>query len=86
MLKAGMDANYVGDVVRGSPDGEVLKHAEEGGRILVTNDKDFGELVFRRGKPSSGVILLRLERDIPSVRTKKNIPMIFMGYRQKLTA
>jgi predicted nuclease of predicted toxin-antitoxin system len=29
--------------------------------ILVTNDKDFGELVFRMRKPHKGVILLRLE-------------------------
>jgi len=70
LSEAGIDAKYVGDVMRGSPDKEVLKHAEKEGRILVTNDKDFGELVFRLGKSSSGVIFLRLNRDIPSVRTR----------------
>lgn len=28
-------------------------------RILVTEDKDFGELVFNRGAPTYGVVLLR---------------------------
>lgn len=32
----------------------------EAGAILVTNDKDFGELVFRQGRFSHGVVLLRL--------------------------
>jgi predicted nuclease of predicted toxin-antitoxin system len=44
----------------GMPDREVLAVAIAEGRILVTNDRDFGELVFRRQLPHSGVILLRL--------------------------
>ncbi|ETW98973.1 MAG: hypothetical protein ETSY2_41805, partial [Candidatus Entotheonella gemina] len=30
-------------------------------RILLTEDKDFGELVYRLHKPTYGVILLRFE-------------------------
>lgn len=30
------------------------------GRILITNDSDFGELIFRQNLPHAGVILLRL--------------------------
>ncbi len=30
-------------------------------RILITNDKDFGEMVFRERRPHKGIILLRLE-------------------------
>jgi predicted nuclease of predicted toxin-antitoxin system len=33
---------------------------------LITNDKDFGEMVFRERKLHSGVILLRLEDERPS--------------------
>jgi len=29
--------------------------------ILITSDKDFGELIFKEGQPSTGVIFLRLE-------------------------
>ncbi len=42
-------------------DDGVLRRAVAEDRILVTNDKDFGEMVFRDGRPHKGVVLLRLE-------------------------
>ena len=45
---------------RGAPDVAVLARALAEDRILVTNDKDFGEMVFREGRAHRGVILLRL--------------------------
>ena len=33
---------------------------DEDDRILITDDKDFGELVFRLRRPTKGVILLRV--------------------------
>jgi predicted nuclease of predicted toxin-antitoxin system len=48
----------------------VLAYAEKEGRILITNDKDFGELVFRLRRPADGVILLRLKKDNPTRRAK----------------
>ncbi len=47
--------------IRGADDRKVIQKAFEQNRILITNDKDFGELVFREKKPHKGVILLRLE-------------------------
>jgi predicted nuclease of predicted toxin-antitoxin system len=38
----------------------VLSRANADERLLVTLDKDFGELVFRLGRISTGVLLLRL--------------------------
>ena len=32
---------------------------------MITDDKDFGELIFRLGKPSKGVILLRMSTTDP---------------------
>ena len=43
-----------------SPDVEVLKSAANDGRIVVTSDKDFGELVFVYGIACLGVILIRV--------------------------
>ncbi|MFQ5891730.1 MAG: DUF5615 family PIN-like protein [Candidatus Methanofastidiosia archaeon] len=37
----------------------MLAEAEKQQRILITDDKDFGELIFRLGKPNTGVILFR---------------------------
>lgn len=45
---------------------EVLARAKNENRILLTFDKDFGELVFRAGKSaSSGVILFRISAKTP---------------------
>ena len=41
-------------------DDVVLARAYGEGVILITADKDFGELVYRRRRPHAGVLLLRL--------------------------
>ncbi len=43
-------------------DADVLAVAVAEQRILITNDRDFGELIFRRRLPHAGVIYFRLER------------------------
>lgn len=57
--ESGHDVLFVGEVMPGADDEAVLAAAEKGRRILVTDDKDFGEPIFRLGRPSSGVMLLR---------------------------
>ena len=42
-------------------DVDVLKLALNDGRIVITMDKDFGELVYHRKQKHSGVLLLRME-------------------------
>ena len=44
----------------GASDEAVLELSSQADAILVPSDKDFGELVFRRQKGSSGVLLMRL--------------------------
>jgi predicted nuclease of predicted toxin-antitoxin system len=45
----------------GSSDEAILARAQAENRILVTFDKDFGELVYRLGLPAScGIILFRI--------------------------
>ena|SRR2546425_11021223 len=47
----------------GRADDEIwLEKARSAERILITDDKDFGELVFRKKMASAGVVLLRLHR------------------------
>jgi predicted nuclease of predicted toxin-antitoxin system len=41
-------------------DDRVLEQANQIAAVLLTNDKDFGELVFRLRRLAAGVILLRL--------------------------
>ena len=55
------DVFSVYDEVRGLDDESIIEKANRENYILITNDKDFGELVFRMRKAHKGVILLRLE-------------------------
>lgn len=45
---------------RGIEDDVILEKANNENRILVTNDKDFGEKIYRDNKPHKGIVLLRL--------------------------
>ncbi|NES68335.1 MAG: hypothetical protein F6K24_25425 [Okeania sp. SIO2D1] len=51
---------YVVEMKPGVSDDVVLDLANREGALLLTADKDFGELVFRLGRVASGVILVRL--------------------------
>ena len=57
----GHDVAWVRSDAPGSSDVEVLARGQAENRILVTFDKDFGELAFRSRLPaSSGVLLFRI--------------------------
>ena len=58
---AGYDVVWIRETAPGIADPEVLGWAEQEQRILLTFDKDFGELAYRAGLPTScGIILLRI--------------------------
>jgi predicted nuclease of predicted toxin-antitoxin system len=52
---------WIGEDRAGIADADVLALALEAGIPVLTVDLDFGELVFREGRVSAGVMLLRLE-------------------------
>lgn len=39
----------------------IFKIAQKESRVLLTNDKDFGEIVFRQKLISSGIVLFRIK-------------------------
>ena len=51
---------YVAEAEPGVSDESILKKANEEQMVLLTADKDFGELVFRQKQLTTGVVLLRL--------------------------
>ena len=57
----GHDVFSVHQQSRGASDDFLLRKAYSENWILVTNDKDFGEKVYRERLPHRGVIFLRLE-------------------------
>lgn len=62
---------YVVEMEPGIADDEVLALANREGAILITADKDFGELVFRLRYLATGIILIRLAG--LSISAKSNI-------------
>jgi predicted nuclease of predicted toxin-antitoxin system len=58
---AGHDVIYMAEVSPAASDAQVLIRAQADRRILLTEDKDFGDLVFRRGQSVPGIILLRID-------------------------
>lgn len=61
LRQRGHDVRWVLEGRRGISDPQVLGEALAEQRVLLTWDKDFGELVFRKGQGAScGVILVRV--------------------------
>ncbi|UCC88051.1 MAG: DUF5615 family PIN-like protein [Anaerolineales bacterium] len=61
LQERGHDVRWVRTDAPGSSDEQVLARAQVEDRILVTFDKDFGELAFRVRLPAStGIVLLRI--------------------------
>ena len=54
----GHDVVSIYDEAPRLPDESILEFAVRDNRIVITNDKDFGDLVFRDRQPHCGVILL----------------------------
>ena len=53
------------------PDVDLLSEAEAQGLVILTEDLDFGELVFRDRLNSHGVILMRMEDSAASIRLSR---------------
>jgi predicted nuclease of predicted toxin-antitoxin system len=58
LAAAGHDVVWTGDWPQDPGDEEILTRAHTEGRILVTLDKDFGELAIVRGTPHCGILRL----------------------------
>lgn len=56
----GHNVLYIAELDPGIDDNAVLARSRESNAVLLTADKDFGELVFRQHLLHSGVLLIRL--------------------------
>jgi predicted nuclease of predicted toxin-antitoxin system len=54
----GHDVDWAGDWPEDPGDEEILKRAHREDRILITLDKDFGELAVVKDQPHSGIVRL----------------------------
>jgi len=56
----GFDVKWVTNIDKRMPDDRVCEIANSEQRIIITNDKDFGEIVFYQKKIAYGIILMRV--------------------------
>ena len=75
LRQEGHEVFSVYEEARGITDNDIIQKAFGENWILVTNDKGFGEKVFRERHPHRGVVLLRLEdeREASKVETMQRL-------------
>lgn len=61
LIHDGYDVVSVRDLDPRMTDGDILQLAASEQRIVITMDKDFGELVYREGLSHVGIVLFRME-------------------------
>jgi predicted nuclease of predicted toxin-antitoxin system len=81
----GHDVTRIGsDYPAGLPDEAVLALARNKKRILITDDRDFGELVFRLKLPHAGVLFLRLGTYAPLQLKTDRLSFVLTKYADQL--
>lgn len=64
----GYEVFSVFEQARGLDDEEIIQRAFAENWILITNDKDFGDKIFRDQKPHKGIVLLRLDDERSAIK------------------
>ncbi|MFH1259100.1 MAG: DUF5615 family PIN-like protein [Elusimicrobiota bacterium] len=63
LRELGHDVKYFSEIKPRSKDEEVIELANMETRIILTNDKDFGELCFLQQKAKTGILLFRFDNE-----------------------
>jgi predicted nuclease of predicted toxin-antitoxin system len=65
---AGHDVVFIVESARGATDDEIADFAVRESRLLLTEDKDFGEIVFRWKRRIAGLVFLRIEAERQAIK------------------
>lgn len=79
----GHDVLYAAENIAGTDDDEILQLANKDKRILITRDKDFGELAYRDKKVHSGIILNRLY-ELTSEKKAEIVSKVIKDFEEEL--
>lgn len=85
LREAGFDVDYILESHQGADDELILQIANLQERILLTQDKDFGELVFRLKQSHTGIVLIRLEGYAPAIKAQIVKDVLF-AHQNELTS
>jgi len=70
LRKEGFEVTSIYETARGIKDEQIIEMALKYDFLLLTEDKDFGELVFRLQMPHSGILLIKIEE------AQQKIPLV----------
>ena len=83
LRERGDEVFSVFEQARGMDDDEIIQKAFAENWILLTNDKDFGDKIFRDKKPHKGIVLLRLD-DERAIMKIEVIGQLLENYADRL--
>lgn len=83
LQEQGHEVFSVYDSARGMDDNAIVQKAFEENWILITNDKDFGDQIYREHKPHHGIILLRLDDERAKIKINV-LKQLIDSYAEKL--
>ena len=83
LCAAGYDVIWAGEWEKDPGDEEILAIAYEEGRVLITLDKDFGELAIVRGMPHAGILRLA---NLPTTQHSQACMEVLRRYREDIEA
>jgi predicted nuclease of predicted toxin-antitoxin system len=79
----GYDVKAVRDMDPRMGDEAILRIAAKEQRMVITMDKDFGELVYKNSLPHAGVLILRLE-GAPAMEKVHVVEDILKGHAHEI--
>lgn len=68
LREQGYDTKSVSELYPSRDDLFIIGQAHQEGRIIITNDKDFGYLIFKSNITSPAIILLRFKDESPALK------------------
>lgn len=83
LRELGYEVTYIAELAPGIEDDEILQKALKEERLLLTEDRDFCELVFRDEQPTYGIILVRIPAK-HRLRKKDRIEALVSDYAEQL--
>jgi predicted nuclease of predicted toxin-antitoxin system len=83
LLEKGYDTKAVRSIDQRMPDQEIIRLATSERRMIITMDKDFGELVYHSELNHCGILLLRLE-EASGVDKQRIISEILAKYSDRM--
>jgi predicted nuclease of predicted toxin-antitoxin system len=76
LRSSGHQIRYIAEFDRGVNDDQIFQNANSSDEILITSDKDFGEIVFRQKQVTAGVVLIRLSGLKPETKAETVLTVV----------